>query len=70
MVGGMVTWTNDDTAVHTVTSGNAETGEADGTFDSKIMGPKKTFSYVFEEVGDYDYFCQLHPFMTGRVTVS
>lgn len=70
VVGGMVTWTNDDTAVHTVTSGNAETGEADGTFDSKIMGPKKTFSYVFEEVGDYDYFCQLHPFMTGKVTVS
>ena len=70
VVGGMVTWTNDDTAVHTVTSGDAGTGEADGTFDSKILGPKKTFSYVFEEAGDYDYFCQLHPFMTGKVTVS
>ncbi|MGI0019531.1 MAG: cupredoxin domain-containing protein [Nitrososphaera sp.] len=70
VVGGMVTWTNDDTAAHTVTSGDGETAEADGTFDSKIMGPKKTFSFVFEEVGDYDYFCQLHPFMTGKVTVS
>lgn len=70
VVGGMVTWTNDDTAVHTVTSGDAETVEADGTFDSKIMSPKKKFSHVFEEEGNYDYFCQLHPFMVGTVTVT
>jgi plastocyanin len=70
VVGGMVTWTNDDRAAHTVTSGDAEAVEPDGVFDSKIMGPNAKFSHVFEEAGNFDYYCALHPFMTGTVTVS
>jgi plastocyanin len=68
----MVTWTNDDTAPHTVTSGvvvnNAP--EPDGTFDSGIMNNGMTFSFVFSEAGEYDYYCMLHPFMTGKVVVN
>jgi plastocyanin len=71
-VGSMVTWTNDDTAPHTVTSGvvvnNAP--EPDGTFDSGIMNNGMTFSFVFSEAGEYDYYCMLHPFMTGKVVVN
>jgi len=71
-VGGEVTWKNDDTAAHTVTSGDL-TKDPDnvGTeFDSSLFGPGKTFSQKFEEAGTFPYFCQVHPWMTGVVTVQ
>ncbi|MGI0011601.1 MAG: cupredoxin domain-containing protein, partial [Nitrosopumilaceae archaeon] len=66
--GSKVTWTNSDTAVHTVTSGKDAT--ADGTFDSSMIPAGKTFSYTFSKAGKYDYYCLVHPWMTGKVTVS
>lgn len=69
-VGGTVTWSNDDTAAHTVTSGAAGEGGPDGTFDSSLLMPDTEFSYTFEEAGEYPYFCVVHPWMTGMVTVS
>jgi plastocyanin len=71
-VGSMVTWTNDDTALHTVTSGTVEGSKAtpDGVFDSKFMKSGASFSYVFEAPGEYSYYCSLHPYMTGKVTVN
>ncbi|MEO9310592.1 MAG: plastocyanin/azurin family copper-binding protein [Nitrososphaera sp.] len=68
-VGGTVTWSNDDTAAHTVTSGSPGTGP-DGTFDSSILMAGKTFEHTFDEAGDYDYFCIVHPWMTGKVIVE
>jgi plastocyanin len=68
-VGGTVTWTNDDTAAHTVTSGTASNGP-DGVFDSSIFMSGKTFEHTFDEAGSYDYYCQVHPWMTGNVTVE
>ena len=68
-VGGTVTWTNSDTAAHTVTSGTATDGP-DGTFDSSIITPGKTFSNTFDKAGSYDYFCVVHPWMTGKVVVG
>jgi plastocyanin len=68
-VGGTVTWTNDDTAAHTVTSGSAENGP-DGMFDSSLLMAGKTFEHTFEEAGEYDYFCVVHPWMTGKVIVE
>ncbi|MBI5145957.1 MAG: cupredoxin domain-containing protein [Thaumarchaeota archaeon] len=68
-VGGTVTWTNDDTAAHTVTSGTASDGP-DGVFDSSILMSGKTFEHTFDEAGSYDYFCVVHPWMTGNVTVE
>lgn len=60
---GAVTWSNDDTEGHTVTA-------VDGSFDSGIMTIGDEFSLTFEEVGSFDYFCAIHPEMTGTVTVS
>lgn len=68
-VGGTVTWTNDDTAAHTVTSGTPTDGP-DGMFDSSIIMSGATFEYTFEEAGQYDYFCIVHPWMTGKVSVE
>ncbi|HXV38160.1 MAG TPA: plastocyanin/azurin family copper-binding protein [Nitrosopumilaceae archaeon] len=71
-VGGEVTWKNTDTAAHTATSGDL-TNDPDnvGTeFDSSLFGPGKTFSHTFEEAGTYPYFCMVHPWMTGVVTVQ
>ena len=53
---------------HTVTSGTPEEGP-DDLFDSSLFGPGKNFSYQFTEFGTYDYFCLVHPWMTGVVTV-
>jgi predicted secreted protein with PEFG-CTERM motif len=68
-VGGEVTWTNSDTAAHTTTSGNPTDGP-DGVFDSSLFGPGKTFSHKFDEAGTFNYFCMVHPWMTGVVTVQ
>lgn len=67
-VGTKVTWTNGDTASHTVTSGKDTT--SDGTFDSSLIPAGKSFSYTFSKAGKYDYFCMVHPWMTGKVTVA
>ena len=64
-----VTWKNDDTAAHTVTSGTASSGP-DGKFDSSLMASGDTFSHKFEEKGKYPYFCMIHPWMTGSVSVE
>jgi plastocyanin len=67
--GTKVTWTNGDTAAHTATSGTPTKGP-DGTFDSSLISAGKTFSYTFTKAGKYDYFCMVHPWMTGKVTVA
>jgi plastocyanin len=68
-VGSMINWKNEDFGPHTVTSGDMTTGKT-GVFDSNIMQKGSTFSFLFDKVGEYDYFCTLHPFMTGRVIVK
>lgn len=65
----IVLWENADTAAHTVTSGMPDPG-SDGLFDSGLIGPGKSFQYQFTEVGDFEYFCIVHPWMTGVVTVT
>ncbi len=68
-VGGTVTWFNGDTAAHTVTSGTTTDGP-DSIFDSSLFLVDASFSHTFEEEGVYDYFCIVHPWMTGTVKVS
>ncbi len=68
-VGDTVNWTNDDTAAHTVTSGTPTTGP-DGNFDSSLVMGKGAFSHKFATAGSYDYFCMVHPWMKGVVSVS
>src|SRR3990172_5884356 len=64
-----VRWENADTAAHTVTSGTPEDGP-DGIFDSSLFAPGKDFQYQFTEAGNFEYFCLVHPWMTGVVIVS
>ena len=66
--GSSVTWINEDSAFHSVTSGVYD--EPTGLFDSGYMDPYQTFSYVFDTSGTYDYYCTLHPWMEGKVIVE
>src|SRR3972149_1964585 len=68
--GGEITWSNDDSAAHTVTSGTAKDGP-DGNFDSSLFMAGTTFSVnTLDEEGTYPYFCMVHPWMTGEVMVT
>ena len=71
-VGGEVTWSNDDTLPHTVTSGDLSVDPEDvGTsFDSQLVSAGQTFSHKFDTAGDYPYFCMVHPWMKGKVIVQ
>jgi predicted secreted protein with PEFG-CTERM motif len=64
--GDTVIWSNDDTAAHTVTSGTAADGP-DGNWDSSLIMVGATFSHKFDTLGNYPYFCMVHPWMTGSV---
>jgi plastocyanin len=64
-----VVWTNDDVAVHTVTSGIPSNGY-NGLFDSGLISPGSTFTNQFDEDGTFDYYCIAHPWMTGNVVVT
>ncbi|ABK78406.1 copper binding protein, plastocyanin/azurin family [Cenarchaeum symbiosum A] len=67
--GGEITWINEDILFHTVTSGTG-LGEEDGLFDSSNVEAGESFSRRFPEApGDYAYFCSVHPWMTGMITV-
>lgn len=61
--GKTVTWVNKDTTVHTVTSGTS------GLFDSGNLSPGQTWSHAFTQSGVYKYYCTLHSWMKGNVTV-
>ena len=71
--GDEVTVVNQDTVPHTVTSG---TGSSDPnsakSFDTSIIngGESATISLAQVEPGQYDYFCMIHPYMNGKITVG
>ena len=68
-VGGEVTWSNDDTAAHTVTSGSAVDGP-DDIFDSGFFEAGTTFDVTFDTAGTFPYFCMIHPWTAGTVIVE
>jgi len=65
--GQVVTWTNGDSAAHTVTAGTP--GTKSGVFDQKLAG-NGTAKVTFDKAGTFDYFCELHPTMVGKVIVK
>ena len=67
--GEEITWSNDDSAAHTVTSGTPAEGP-DGNFDSSLFMAGGTFSVTLDESGEYPYFCMVHPWMIGNITVN
>jgi amicyanin len=60
--GTTVTWTNRDDIPHVVAGPPA--------FKSKAMDSDDTFSFTFTTPGTYQYFCSLHPHMTGTIVVE
>ncbi len=67
--GDTVTWDNVDNAAHTITGGSPANGPS-GEFDSSLLMAKGVFSHTFDDAGYYDYFCMVHPWMIGSVTVN
>jgi amicyanin len=61
--GTTVTWINEDDVPHTVASSSK-------VFKSKALDTADKFSFTFTTPGTYDYFCSLHPHMTGAVVVE
>ena len=64
-VGTKVTWTNEDTDAHTVTSLNSV-----GPLSSQALNTGQSYTYTFTKPGTYNYQCTIHPFMTASVTVT
>jgi len=62
-VGTTVTWTNHDDVPHTVVS-------TERKFKSPVLDTDERFSYRFDAPGTYDYFCSIHPKMTGRIVAG
>jgi len=61
--GTTVTWVNGDDIPHTIAATNK-------LFKSKTLDTKDRFSFTFTTPGTYEYFCSLHPHMTGAVVVE
>ena len=62
-VGSTVTWTNRDDVPHNIVS-------TDQKFKSPVLDTDEQFSHTFDAPGTYNYFCSLHPRMTGQVLVA
>jgi plastocyanin len=61
--GDTIMWVNEGNTPHTVTSD-------DGRFDSEVLNPGESFMLTFPEAGTFSYHCEIHPSMTGSVTVG
>src|ERR671918_2215885 len=71
--GSEVTVVNQDTLPHTVTSGTGpQDPESAQLFDTSIIngGESATLSLAQVNPGQYDYYCMVHPYMTGKVVVQ
>jgi plastocyanin len=62
-VGSKVTWINKDEEPHKVAAVN-------GSFTSKPLDTDEGFTYEFKAAGKYEYFCTVHPRMTGTIIVE
>ena len=66
--GDTVEWVNEPTAAHTVTGGSPAMGPSGG-FDSSLLMANANYAFTFDEAGSYDYFCMIHPWMSGTVII-
>ena len=62
-LGSKVTWINKDEEPHKVAQINA-------AFTSQPLETDEVFSYEFRTAGKYEYFCTIHPRMTGTIVVD
>jgi Icc protein len=62
-VGTTITWTNRDDVPHTIVS-------TEQKFRSPVLDTDEQFSHRFDVPGTCNYFCSMHPKMTGRIVVG
>ena len=67
--GTTVVWVNGDNVLHTVQSMD-ENGKPSSLFNSNVLKTGERFAFKFDEPGEYNYFCTLHPWRVGIVSVS
>jgi plastocyanin len=68
--GHKVKWINSDEEAHTVTSGLEGSADSGKQFDSGLLSANQTFEHTFDKPGTYNYYCSVHPIMTGLVNVN
>jgi cytochrome c oxidase subunit 2 len=70
--GSNIIWDNQDNALHTATSGDPQTAITDDIFDTGYVLANQQSNPISmpTELGEYTYFCTLHPFLTGTVIVQ
>jgi amicyanin len=61
--GTTVAWTNKDDIPHAIAAVNKQ-------FKSKALDTDDAYSFTFATPGTYEYFCSLHPHMTGTIVVE
>ena len=61
--GTTVTWVNEDDIPHTIASSAK-------LFKSKALDTDDSYAFTFTTPGEYQYFCSLHPHMTGTIVVE
>jgi plastocyanin len=69
----LIKWINEDAVPHTATSGTGQSDPESGKlFDSKILEKDKEFSVPAADLGagEHTYYCTVHPYMTGKVTIQ
>ena len=69
-VGGVVIFSNTDNGIHTYTSGELTDDDAGSEFDTGMLQQNQSFEHTPENVGEFPYFCQLHPWMQGMLIVQ
>lgn len=62
--GTKVTWTNNDSVPHTVTS------DSGNLLNSATLSPGQSFSFTFTNIGSVNYHCAIHPTMKGKVIIE
>ena len=67
--GDTIVWDNVDSAVHTTTAGTPADAQM-GVFHSDLIMPGDKWENTFDDADSYDYFCMVHPWMVGTVTVN
>jgi plastocyanin len=62
--GTTITWTNKDDIPHGIASAN------NGFAKSRALDTDDSYSFTFTTPGTYQYFCYIHPHMTGTIVVE
>jgi plastocyanin len=69
-VGDLLTFSNTDTEPHFFTSGQMSDNEIGIAFDSGLLAPNEIFTWNPDVIGNFSYFCPIHPWMQGIINVE